>query len=458
MFSIPDAKEVIDLILSKTQRKTPSVVHRQFSIQKVRQFYLKKIKFLENNFKFIIEKILKNFPLIDQLHPFFCDLLNIFFNRDNYKISLNSLYKTKTKITSLTQNHLKLLKHSNSLYSCKQIKKALFGKVCKRIKKINNSLIFLEKIRCQIENLPKIDPHRKTVLLGGYSGTGKSCLMNKITRTNVIIRNNGNTTQFLNLGHINNNFFKWQIIDTPGITKTNLKFLNSIEIQTLAALINLDYRIIFLFDLKSNKQKVKNQVKTFLELRKLLKKKEKIFILGKTDLGWEKKLNLNQKSFLTFLKNFDEKCLSSVKCSFHDEIGILDIRDKGFCLGEIKKNNQKLINIENKKRYMLVDQNTGYRPVIETGEKTKIKIDHEKGQKKIREIDHQLLLIKKKKNLFDYKIGEKEILTFLKEEKYREFFSERKFVENKINGYTMSMKQENFLVFFPSRLRNLNRF
>ena len=144
MLKIPESKTLINLILSKLQKKTPTIVHKQFSIQKIRQFYIRKIKFFQHEFELFLEKIEKIFPFIDQLHPFFSDLLNILFNRDNYKLALFQLSKAKKKLLEIGKDHTKLLKYGNSLYNCKQIKKIALGKMCKTIQKIKNSLKFLD--------------------------------------------------------------------------------------------------------------------------------------------------------------------------------------------------------------------------------------------------------------------------------------------------------------------------
>ena len=101
MNSIPESNTFINIILSKLQKKTPTIVHKQFSIQKIRQFYFRKIKFFQQEYQKFIEKISKSFPLIDQLHPFFGNLFNILFNRDNYKLALYQLYKSKKKIENI---------------------------------------------------------------------------------------------------------------------------------------------------------------------------------------------------------------------------------------------------------------------------------------------------------------------------------------------------------------------
>ena len=43
---IPDANELIDITLSKTQRKTPTMVAAGFKIARIRKFYMRKVKFM----------------------------------------------------------------------------------------------------------------------------------------------------------------------------------------------------------------------------------------------------------------------------------------------------------------------------------------------------------------------------------------------------------------------------
>jgi nucleolar GTP-binding protein len=43
---IPTATELIDITLSKTQRKTPTVIAAGFKIARIRKFYMRKVKFM----------------------------------------------------------------------------------------------------------------------------------------------------------------------------------------------------------------------------------------------------------------------------------------------------------------------------------------------------------------------------------------------------------------------------
>jgi len=52
-------------VLSMTQRKTPTVVHKQYQIGRIRQFYARKIKFAQQTFHDKLTKILTEFPKLD---------------------------------------------------------------------------------------------------------------------------------------------------------------------------------------------------------------------------------------------------------------------------------------------------------------------------------------------------------------------------------------------------------
>lgn len=58
-------QDFIDIILSKTQRKTPTVVHKHYKISRIRSFYMRKIKFTQQNFHDRLSTIIQEFPKLD---------------------------------------------------------------------------------------------------------------------------------------------------------------------------------------------------------------------------------------------------------------------------------------------------------------------------------------------------------------------------------------------------------
>ena len=78
---VPTAKDFTDIVLSKTQRKTPTVIHRHYKISRIRSFYMRKVKFTQTNFSEKLALILSEFPKLDDLHPFYADLINVLYDK-----------------------------------------------------------------------------------------------------------------------------------------------------------------------------------------------------------------------------------------------------------------------------------------------------------------------------------------------------------------------------------------
>ena len=81
---VPTAKDFTDIVLSKTQRKTPTVIHRHYKISRIRSFYMRKVKFTQTNFSEKLALILSEFPKLDDLHPFYADLINVLYDKVGY--------------------------------------------------------------------------------------------------------------------------------------------------------------------------------------------------------------------------------------------------------------------------------------------------------------------------------------------------------------------------------------
>ncbi len=60
--TIHTSNELIDIVLSKTQRKTPTEVHPGYAITRIRAFYMRKVKFCSETFQEKLNLILTQFP------------------------------------------------------------------------------------------------------------------------------------------------------------------------------------------------------------------------------------------------------------------------------------------------------------------------------------------------------------------------------------------------------------
>lgn len=62
---VPSGKEMVDICLSRTQRKTPTVVHPGYAISRIRKFYMRKVKYTQQTLHDKLSQILTDFPVLE---------------------------------------------------------------------------------------------------------------------------------------------------------------------------------------------------------------------------------------------------------------------------------------------------------------------------------------------------------------------------------------------------------
>jgi len=296
---VPTSKEFIDITLSKTQRKTPTVIHKHYQIHRIRHFYMRKVKFTQQNYHDRLSQILTDFPKLDDIHPFYADLMNVLYDKDHYKLALGQINIAKNLIDNVSKDYVRLMKYGDSLYRCKQLKRAALGRMCTIMKRQKQSLEYLEQVRQHLSRLPSIDPNTRTLLLCGYPNVGKSSFINKVTRADVDVQPYAFTTKSLFVGHMDYKYLRWQVVDTPGILDHPLEERNTIEMQAITALAHLRAAVLYVMDPSEQcGHTLDQQQELFNSIRPLFANKPLLVIANKCDVKKISELSEeNQKIF-----------------------------------------------------------------------------------------------------------------------------------------------------------------
>lgn len=307
--TIPPAKQLVDIVLSKTNRKTPTVVHPGFKITRIRSFYMRKVKFCQTTFNEKFTKLLEEFPKIDDIHPFYADLCNVLYDRDHYKLALGQVNACKKIVDNIAKDYVKMMKFSDSLYKCKMLKRAALGRMCTAVKKLSGSLSYLEEVRQHLGRLPSINPATRTLILTGYPNVGKSSFMNIVTNANVDVQPYAFTTKSLFIGHLDHAFVRWQVIDTPGILDHPLEERNAIEMTAITALAHLPAAILFFVDISEMcGYPLATQVALFHSIKPLFRNRPLLIILNKTDLRKMTELSAEEKKLIESMAQAEGGC------------------------------------------------------------------------------------------------------------------------------------------------------
>ncbi|RRT40834.1 hypothetical protein B296_00034418 [Ensete ventricosum] len=282
---VPSGKDFIDIILSRTQRQTPTVVHKGYPISRLREFYMRKVKFTQQNFHEKLSAVIDEFPRLDDIHPFYGDLLHVLYNKDHYKLALGQVNTARNIVGKIAKDYVRLLKYGDSLYRCKSLKVAALGRMCTVIKRISPSLAYLEQIRQHMARLPSIDPNTRTILICGYPNVGKSSFMNKITRADVDVQPYAFTTKSLFVGHTDYEYLRYQVIDTPGILDRPFEDRNIIEMCSITALAHLKAAVLFFLDISGScGYSIEQQAALFHSIKSLFMNKPLVVVCNKIDL------------------------------------------------------------------------------------------------------------------------------------------------------------------------------
>ncbi|GAA5984323.1 hypothetical protein JCM5350_001014 [Sporobolomyces pararoseus] len=323
---VPTAQEFLDVILSKTQRKTPTVIRSGFKISRIRAFYMRKVKFTQASFEERLDQILTEFPIMDNLHPFLSSLLNVLYDKNHYKLALGQLNTARHLIVQVGKDYCRLLKFGDSLYRCKQLKKAALGRMATIMRRQKDPLAYLEQVRQHMSRLPSIDPTTRTLLICGYPNVGKSSFVNKVTRADVDVQPYAFTTKSLFVGHMDYKYLRWQVIDTPGVLDHPLEEMNTIEMQSITALAHLRSCVMYFMDLSEQcGYTVEAQCKLYQSIKPLFANKPTFIVINKIDIVRPEDLDPTRKAMLDAILKEDSVSLLSLSCV--SEEGVMDVRN-----------------------------------------------------------------------------------------------------------------------------------
>ncbi|KAF8134419.1 P-loop containing nucleoside triphosphate hydrolase protein [Boletus edulis] len=324
---VPTAADFLDIVLSRTQRKTPTVIHKNFKISRIRNFYMRKVKFTQDSFDEKLGAILSEFPMLDDLHPFLASLMNVLYDKNHYKLALGQLRTARHLIDHVAKDYVRLLKFGDSLYRCKQLKTAALGRMATIMRRQKDPLAYLEQVRQHISRLPAIDPNTRTLLICGYPNVGKSSFINKVTRADVDVQPYAFTTKSLFIGHLDYKYLRWQVIDTPGILDHPLEEMNTIEMQSITALAHLKSCVLYFMDLSEQcGYTVEAQCKLFHSIKPLFTGKPVILVINKVDIMRLEDLTPENRTLVQEI--IDSENVQCIQVSCYSEEGVMELKNK----------------------------------------------------------------------------------------------------------------------------------
>ncbi|KAK4544114.1 Nucleolar GTP-binding protein 1 [Oleoguttula mirabilis] len=323
---VPTSQEFLDIVLSRTQRRLPTQIRAGFQITRIRAFYIRKVKYTSETFSEKISAILDGFPRLADIHPFHKDLLNTLYDADHFRIALGQLNTAKGLMETVARDYVRLIKYGQSLFQCKQLKRAALGRMATICKRLKDPLVYLEQVRQHLGRLPAIDPNTRTLLICGYPNVGKSSFLRNISRADVDVQPYAFTTKSLFVGHFDYKMLRFQAIDTPGILDHPLEEMNTIEMQSITAIAHLRSAILYFMDLSEQcGYSVQAQMALFQSIKPLFANKLVFIVVNKIDIMKPEDLDAETQAKLQELLKMGNVELLQLSCTTTE--GLMNVRN-----------------------------------------------------------------------------------------------------------------------------------
>ncbi|MCI4455821.1 MAG: 50S ribosome-binding GTPase [Sulfolobus sp.] len=215
----------------------------------------------------VYEAFVRSVPSIDDLHPFYRTSLEIVAGDLNkVKVCLASLSRGVRLARRILKQYMAQIRASEE-EEANKLMRAGFGRASGILRKRKECVKFLRDVFAQMKKLMAVDPELPTIIIAGPPNVGKSTLVSRISSAKPEVASYPFTTKEIHVGHIDTEWGKVQVIDTPGILDRPMSERNPIEFKAINAIKNLNGIVVFLFDVSQGAlYSAKEQIDLFEEV------------------------------------------------------------------------------------------------------------------------------------------------------------------------------------------------
>ncbi len=279
-FFIKSSQELLDKAFRRAKNVKESSSHKTIK-EKLQEKALNKISTIDNVLYDELNKIIRSYPIFEELNPFYQQLFREYIFVKAYKRSLRNLSWTRKKIRELSTYYKKKIKNASTTSQISNWLKAYYGRISSLIYDLEKDLNLLFEVKRIWQKFPVIDTSKPIFVFAGYPNVGKSSLINALTSANIEIAPYPFTTKHLNIGKIDDIV----LVDTPGILEKRINKMNDVEKRAAIALTYLTKNIIFVFDPSlSSGYDLFQQIDLLKDLTQQISFKPLLLVVNKEDL------------------------------------------------------------------------------------------------------------------------------------------------------------------------------
>jgi nucleolar GTP-binding protein len=248
--------------------------------ERIKQLEIARVNAIRNSLSGSLSTILKSFPNISSLPPFYYELVRTAIDYYQLKKSLGTMNWGRERVSLLHSQYLARIGKLTDFGRMQQVRREFVGRASSVFYQMDRAFTFLEQARRTMKGFPTIKTGTRTVVITGFPNVGKTTLLFKLTGSKPEISDYAFTTKRLNVSYFSFGREKIQVVDTPG-TLNRFNKMNMIEKQAYLAMKYCADLFVYVFDL-TEPYPIADQEKMYAIVKRF--DRETIVYLSKADI------------------------------------------------------------------------------------------------------------------------------------------------------------------------------
>ena len=193
------------------------------ALDRLKKTSLGKVTAIGDIIKDTLDKYVDTFPRIEKEEDFFPELVNLVVGLDQYKKSLGAVKWASNRTEILRKEALRKIRRSKDPRFIDMARNEFYGRISSVLRQISKDLLFLQSARDKIRRLPYVSAKVPTLVVAGFPNVGKSRIVTELSTAEPEIAPYPFTTKGIVIGHMDDGWRRFQVIDTPGLLDRELE-------------------------------------------------------------------------------------------------------------------------------------------------------------------------------------------------------------------------------------------
>jgi nucleolar GTP-binding protein len=200
-----------------------------------------------------LENVVTSWPDFDAVDPFYYEIADATLadtavgGVDALRESLSSVMTAGRQADDLTGEYQGRIRTADT-ETARKLRKQAFARLADVTEDVADDLLVVGEARDALRTLPDVRADEPAIVVAGYPNVGKSSFVDHLTNADNETAAYPYTTTGLDVGHLERDHVRYQLVDTPGLLDRPAEERNAIESQAVSALSHLADAVVVLVD------------------------------------------------------------------------------------------------------------------------------------------------------------------------------------------------------------------